>query len=325
MNEEISFPARLTGETFYNEILPLLYEKLITCKGTFFFDLSNTTFADPEGIVNFFCISAITKLKTGEIPKLILPKDINILKFFENYKFFSVAKTPGSEILDFVKFQNYPEYKEKPITKISGIFSYSNNVDLRQNIESLLKLIDKYFILNVNEFKYMEFALFQTIRNIIEHNFENNPILSCGYLMAQRTPKNSFEFVISDYGKGYRRRIIEMIKDDIDGNIGYFKQFSKYILDDSYLFENSRRNPNFIAIQAALNFRKDYQAKPGLYQIMEFVSSLGGQFSLHSENIKVTFLNPEKYKFCYYDTFFNGCHIKIDIPLVSKIQVYEVR
>jgi hypothetical protein len=320
MNEEILFPVKLTGETFYNEILPFLYEKLIHNKGKYSFNLSNTTFADPEGIVNFFCISAITKLKTGEIPKLILPKDEKILKFFENYRFFSVAKTPGSEILDFVKLQIYPEYKEKPLTKISGVFSYSNNVDLRQNVDSLLNLINKYFILNVHELFYVEFVLYQTIRNIIEHNFENHPILSCGYFMAQRTPKNSFEFVLSDYGKGYRQRIIEMIKDNKDEQIEYFKQFSKYLLDDRYLFENSRRNPNFIAIQAALNFRKDYQTKPGLYQIMEFVSSLGGELSLHSENIKVTFFNPGKYKYYFYNTYYNGCHIKIEIPLKSKNQ-----
>ena len=109
MDSVISFPEKLTGETFYNEILPLLNEKLITCEGKLYFDLSDTFFADPEGLVNFLCISAITKLKTREIPKLMLPKDLKILMYLENYRFFTVAKTPGSEIVDFIKFQNYPE------------------------------------------------------------------------------------------------------------------------------------------------------------------------------------------------------------------------
>ena len=315
MKETIVFPNKLTGPTFYKEILPVIYQKLLKRSGKISFDLTNLTFADPEGLVNFLCISAITKIYSTETAELILPQNDEVLKYFENYGFFSIARTPGSEVLGFLKFEIYPEYKNKSITKIHGVYNHTSAYEISNNVNSVINLLQKYFVLNLSLINYLSFIINETIRNIIEHNFENKPISANGYYMAQKTPLNKFEFIISDFGKGYRKRIIEMLGEKEDKNYLYYKQYQNYILNESKLLEASQNNPNYVAIQAAINFRKGTQRKPGLYQIKEFVNSLNGTVSIHSENIKIVFYKNDKSDFFYYDSFYPGCHIKIEIPL----------
>lgn len=323
MKEEIHLPAFLVGKSFYSELLPLIYPMLLNYKGKITFNMSDTVFIDPEGITNFLCLAAITKYCCGEIPKLTLPKNEEILSFLEKHNFFSIAKSQSNEVLDFVKYKTYSKYKINPASKVYAVFEHTNPFDITSNVNSILILLKKYFEITISLDNYLSFIINQTIRNIIEHNFEDNPIKTYGYYMAQKTPTNKFEFTISDFGKGLRNRISEMLSKDSADNIKYFEPYKYGLSNKKLLFESSIKNPNYVAIQAAVNYRKNTQKKPGLFQIKSFVNSLNGEFSVHSENMKIVYFSNGEDEYYYYDSFFNGCHIKIEIPLSLKPNVYE--
>lgn len=303
------------------------------------FSLQNTEVANPEGFVNLLAAALMIKNKNRDtyISKLYMPESEKLISFMEYIDFFTPASIPLCEVFNINYRPSYKAYNRGGMSCIYGIYVHSDDYSTFNkhyaNIEGIIKKIRKelyneydrdidYFYQNLRD------SLIQLVRNTIEHNKNHKEFGALGYYMAQKTPYNTIEFVISDAGLGYRNRIIEMIKEKKDSNIQKYIEKKDDIQNNEFLERDNEKNPNRLAIEAAINYRDDSMV-PGLFQIRKFVLEqedsnytqksgnvilLKPSLFIHSGNYSIQFEKDKPYN-KFYSNDFSGCHIKITIPI----------
>lgn len=316
---EIKIPRRLNGESFYNEILPKIYQTLLAKKFDIVFNMYDTELANPEGLVNFLSACALIRMKYKYIPELILPKSENLLSYLDLCNFFSISQIPNSEVLRFQRIYLRDRKKKFYIPKIYLISSHTSLDAHQTNVSKIIYDLIKEKLGDANNLEEREIyeklknSFNQLIRNVVEHNFINNPLKACGYYMAQKMPYDTIELVCSDIGKGFRNRILEMINENKDENISKYKGYETLLRDNRYLFKKNDKNPNYLAITTAVNYREN-SLIPGIAYIKEFALYKGGSLKIHSGNYTVLY-NNEGINSSFHESHFTGSHIKLEIPL----------
>jgi len=339
----IEIPEKLNGYSFYTQILPQIHRQFELENYMIDFSLQNTEVANPEGFVNLLAAALMIKNKNEDtyISKLYMPESEKLISFMEHIDFFTPARSiPTCEVFNINYQPSYKAYNRGGMSRIYGIYVHSDDYSILNkhyaNIDDIIKKIRKelsneydrdidYFYQNLRD------SLIQLVRNTIEHNKNYKESGALGYYMAQKTPYNTIEFVISDVGLGYRNRITEMIKENKDSNIQKYIEKKDDIQDNKFLYRDNEKNPNRLAIEVAINYRDDSMV-PGLFQIRKFVLeqedsnytqksgniiSLKPSLFIHSDNYSIQFEKDNPY-FKFYNNDFSGCHIKITIPIPIK-------
>lgn len=324
---EIEIPEKLSGYTFYNDILPNIYNNIISKCFELDFDMSKTKLANPEGLINFLSAILMINKKYNYIPKLKIPISKNLRAYLELTNFLDISRILNQELFKIDSLTNLFYNKEKFegfIPKIYGILTQTNSNEHFSNINKILENIkislnEKTGFMDENEFRNfniytnLQSSLSQLIRNTIEHNCNYRTYNLLGFYMAQRTPYNTIELAYSDIGKGFRDRIIEMINEHKDSEIEKYITIQDKISDKKYLLRESELNPNLISIKTAVDFRSNSEI-PGLFQIRKYTLSKNGSFFVHSGNYSVKYSN-EKVSSKYYNSYFSGCHIRMELPI----------
>lgn len=338
----IEIPEKLNGYSFYSQILPKIHQQFELGHYMIDFSLQNTEIANPEGFVNLFAAALMIKNKNMEkyVSNLYMPTNEKLIRFMESIDFFTPALSiPNCKVFNMNYQPCYQRYSNdrdrKGMSYIYGIYAHS-----QKNINEHYKVLEKIIQeireeLNDEYDRHMDYfyeellnALFQLVRNTVEHNKNNKETGALGYYMAQKTPYNTIEFVISDAGLGYRNRIIEMIKENKDSNIQKYIKIKDDIQSDTFLYKDHEKNPNKLAIENAIIYRND-SIVPGLSQIRRFVlSQEDSEFErkngdvivlkpilfIHSGNYSIEFGKDRIYN-KFHSNYFSGCHIKMVIPI----------
>lgn len=328
----IELPERLNGHTFYNEVLPKVYRSIIAKETAIDFDMSYTILANPEGLVNLLTSALMIRNKHNYVPKLILPKSNNMLSYLDICNFFRTASTPNCEVLshNWSSDDSIANKKDFHIPRLYGIYSFSDIGSHIYNVSDIMKKIVYKLKENMSEisnqddsdrmrlYGLLQSSIIELIGNVIHHNtFAENKPKGLGYYMAQKMPYNVIEVVFSDVGKGFRKRILEMITEFSGEEIikSKYIPLKTKLLDNKYLLQKHVDNPDLIAIEAAIDFREE-SLVPGLAQIKKFATEKGGKFFAHSGNYSVEYKKKnESFNKFYSDSYFSGCHIKMEIPI----------
>ncbi len=331
--KRIIFPEKINRVILYDDIIPEIYNSIINSEYEFIFDMSETQLADAESLIAILSISSIIRNKYNHITKLQLPQSIPILQYLERNSFFSISKIHGNQVLDFVKFSSYsndikfkiPRYK----STISNI-NYNSTISPHQTNVSKLTydllqtaLDDKYHPEKWQYYKLFELSFLQLIQNFFEHNLYDNSYKCNAYYLGQVLPYGKIQVVFYDTGKGFRKRILEMIENDNkkikkgeDGNpdIEKYRKIEQSLRDKKLLLEKSSLNSNYIAIKAALDFRNE-SLIPGLSVIRDFTLYNEGTILIHSGNVELKCHPDGTEKFKVYDFNFSGVHISLEFPI----------
>ena len=338
LNNTIEFPEKLTINSFYNEILPKIYSLIIKKEKIIDFDLSNTILASPGGIVNLLASASMIRKRTNYIPYIYVPNSKNLYDYLERIDFWLISQIPYCEVLRFNRpystSKSYYRKKLKNMTQIHPVLRHSTARNSKiQALEIFHILLNA---LNVSESDYERLSKFDNIRstfvhlleNIYEHAFNNEQINNnfniAGYCMAQITPYNTCEIVISDIGSGFRKRILKQISDfeenpnELNKRVRFYRPFKKYLKDNTCLMKNISTNPNFLAIKLGVRFRNK-QHTPGLFQIMQMVLDREGKISIHSGNITAIYRkNFRSVKSHFHKNYFSGVHIFLTFPIKKE-------
>jgi len=243
--------------------------------------------------------------------------------------FFRTAKMPFCEAFKF----NYEigtrieiTDSNKFIPKLQGIFFHSEYNNHYAKVEHIVQNIyDKLYDIDPKlDFSFitmLQASLNQLVKNTMEHNPNHNQFGALGYYMAQKTLYNTIEFAFSDVGQGFRNRMLEMLKMKDSEAIEKYSQYEAALKDNTYLFQQHKNNPNLIAITLAVDFRSDSEI-PGLFQIKQFAINKGGSLIIHSGNYMVKY-EDSNLTSKYLNTYFSGCHLKLEFPLTRKHTTYE--
>lgn len=332
---KIKFPKSLNRRVFYHNILPKVYDKIIKKEFDFIFDLSLTVFAEPEALISLLSASSTIKNRYNYIPKIIFPHNNNTLKYFENVNFFDIAKRPNNVVLDFIKFTTY--INEKRVNKefyISNIYNVTLDSDIGYHQTKVNKIVHKFLKVKLedvenpeywNFYKLLELSFLQLIQNFFEHNLYKNTYNTTSYYIAQKIEtetENKIQIVFYDNGKGFRKRILEMIDEDNvkikNGSEGKleiekYRKIENTLRNENLWFDKSRKNSNYVAIKTAMNYRNN-SVIPGLSVIKDFVFSKGGTIFIHTANVLVECDN-EMDTCEVLDYNFSGVHFCIEMPL----------
>ena len=331
--KRILFPEKINRGILYHNIIPEIYNSVINEEFEFVFDMKEVQLADAESLIAILSISSIIRNKYNYISRLELPNTIRILKYLERINFFSVSKTQGNQVLDFNKYSNYSDeakYKTPSYrSKISNI-NYNSTVSSHQtNVSKLTydllqaSLGDKNSPEKWGIYKLFELSFLQLIQNFFEHNLYENSYECTAYYLGQVMPYGKIQVVFYDTGKGFRKRILEMIGKDNESikngnegnpNIEKYRKIECQLRDNSSLFKDSKTNANFIAIKAALNYRSG-SIIPGLSVIREFANSNGGTMHIHSGTVQLDCYSDGVEKFQVFDYNYSGVHISLEFPI----------
>jgi hypothetical protein len=327
----IKLPKKLNREYFYYNIIPKVYSRIAENDYEFCFDMTNSELSNAEFLVGFLSTASLIRNKYGFIPNLQLPSSSSrLFDYLENINFFSVASIPNNNIFDFIKYstptsKEFKGYSSKIscIIKTSEISTHQNNATkITYNFLQKL-LMEEKKAEQWNFYKLFELSLIQLIENFFEHNIYENTYDCSAYYLAQKMPYNVIQIVFYDTGKGFRKRIIEIItkeKESIKkGNpptpgFDVYLNIEKDLNNKALIWDKTKKNPNILAIQAALDFRKNSQV-PGLAVIKDFALSKGGSFFVHSANASIEFDKHENENIKVYNENFSGVHFCIEIPL----------
>lgn len=341
----IEIPNRLNGKTFYDEILPSIYKRIIQGDYLIDFDMHRTELANPEGLVNLLAAAAMIRRKSGYIPQILsLPEKPNLVEYMRKSGFFRWATVPGCESLRFDGFFDADFFDEQRGVnyfrpQLYGLFTHSNegttfNRHIRHIEDFVLEIADSLVEDKVASFEISRYcrslslSLVQVIKNSLEHNQEYRGTLA--YYMMQKTPYHTIEFAFSDIGQGFLERMKEMLKKKDPEAVAKYGYLEPKLNSKNLLYKDHNENPNLLAITHAVKYREDSEI-PGLHKIKEFVLKYDGRFFIHSGNYSVNYeLTKEKESLIrpfYHDSsYFSGCHLKIvfSLPQPSKDNHYGV-
>jgi hypothetical protein len=331
--KRIFFPNKINRNTLYQNIIPEIYNSIINKEFEFVFDMRETELADAESLIAILSISSIICNKYNHIPKLEMPLSIPILKYLERNDFFTISKMHGNQVLDFIKFSSFnDEIKNKKIGFSSKISNINNNSSISHHQTNVSKITYNLLQTSLEDknkpnkwgiYKSFELSFLQLIQNFFEHNLYENSYKCGAYYLAQILPYGKIQVVFYDTGKGFRKRILEMIEYDNnkikkgeDGNpdIDKYREIENLLRNNSLLFKNSNSNSNYVAIKAALNYRSG-SIIPGLSVIRDFTFSLGGIMHIHSGNVQLDCLSDGTEKYKVFDYNFSGVHISLEFQL----------
>lgn len=321
----IEIPDKLNGKTFYDEILPSIYKRIIQGDYLIDFDMHRTELANPEGLVNLLAAAAMIRRKSGYIPQLYLPESQNLIEYMRGAGLSMWATVPGCEAL---RFNFYLENDMNEGHRQSnffrpqfyGLFTHSNegtsfnkHVSNIENIifeiaDSLREAVDAD---NLSRYcRTLGLSLVQVLKNALEHN--NGYRGTLAYYMIQKTPYNTIDFVCSDIGQGILERMKKMLKEKDEEALRKYGHLEQKLNNKEFLFVEGPDNPNLLAITHAVKYREDSEI-PGLHKIKEFVMKYDGLFSIHSGNYTVKYRMNRIDTFFHKDSYFSGCHLKMEI------------
>jgi len=330
--EIINLPKSLNRECLYYSVIPKIYSKINKNDYEFCFDMSNSELSNAEFLVGMLSAASLIRNKYNHISKLQLPNSSSrLFNYLENINFFSIASMPYNNVLNFIKYskksikREYKGYTSKIscITTISDILTHQNNAT-KITYDFLQKLMneekkDGHW----NFYKLFELSLIQLIENFFEHNIYEISYDCSAYYIAQKMPYDVIQIVFYDTGKGFRKRIIEIIKKEKESiekgtppitDFNLYMKLEKELNNNALLWNKTKNNPNLLAIKAALDFRNN-SLIPGLAVIKDFALSKGGSFFVHSANSSVEFDKSGNEKYEFYNENFSGVHFCIEIPL----------
>lgn len=329
----IIIPDKLNGGTFYGEILPSIYSRIIQGDYSIDFDMHRTELANPEGLVNLLAAAAMIRSKSGHIPQLYLPESPKLFEYMRRSGFFRWATVPGCESLKFNSFRNIDfddEYRRSNYFRpqLYGLFTHSIegttfNGHIKHIEDFVIEIADSlvgkdddtseishYFLILLSR------SLVQVIKNALEHNLGYRGVLA--YYMIQKTPYNTIEFVCSDIGKGFLERMKEMLNEKDPEAITKYGHLEQKLNNRDLLFKEDKENPNLLAIINAVKFREGSRI-PGLHMIKKFVIDNDGLFSIHSGNYTVSYSNGNEEKSIFHDeSYFSGAHLKMVLNLPNQ-------
>lgn len=321
----IEIPDKLNGKTFYDEVLPSIYKRIIQGDYLIDFDMHRTELANPEGLVNLLAAAAMIRRKSGYIPQLYLPESQNLVEYMRGAGLSRWSTVPGCEAL---RFNFYLEDAMNEGHRRSnffrpqfyGLFTHSNegtsfnkHVSNIENIifeiaDSLREDVDADYLSRYC--RTLELSLVQVLKNSLEHN--NGYRGALAYYMIQKTPYNTIDFVCSDIGQGILERMKKMLKGKDEEAIRKYGHLEQKLNNKELLFVEGPDNPNLLAITHAVKYREDSEI-PGLHKIKEFVMKYDGLFSIHSGNYTVKYRMNRIDTIFHKDSYFSGCHLKMEI------------
>lgn len=335
----LEIPNRLNGNSFYGEILPSIYNRIIQGDCLIDFDMHRTELANPEGLVNLLAAAAMIRRKSGYIPQVLyLPEKPNLVEYMRKSGFFRWATVPGCESLRFDGFMDAAFFDEQRRgnffrPQLYGLFTHSNegttfNRHIRHIEEFVLQTADSLAEDKVDSFEISRYcrtlslSLVQVVKNSLEHNHGYRGTLA--YYMMQKTPYHTIEFAFSDIGQGFLERMKEMLKKKDPEAVAKYGCLESKLNSKDLLYKDNNENPNLLAITHAVKYREDSEI-PGLHKIKEFVLKYNGRFSIHSGNYSVNYeltkaKEPSIRPFYHDSSYFSGCHLKIvfSLPQPSK-------
>ncbi len=340
----IEIPDKLNGKTFYDEILPSIYKRIIQGDYLIDFDMHRTDLANPEGLVNLLAAAAMIRRKSVYIPQILyLPEKPNLVEYMRKSGFFRWAAVPGCESLKFNSFVDndfYDEYSGNNYFRpqLYGLFTHSSegttfNRHIRHIEDFVLEIADslaedKVASSEISRYcRTLSLSLVQVVKNSLEHNHGYRGTLA--YYMMQKTPYHTIEFAFSDIGQGFLERMKEMLKKKDPEAVAKYGRLEQKLNSKDLLYKNHVENPNLLAITHAVKYREDSEI-PGLHKIKEFVLKYNGRFSIHSGNYSVNYEMVKEESLIrpfYHDSsYFSGCHLKIvfSLPQPSKDNQYGV-
>ena len=321
----LKIPETLNGKTFYDEILPSIYESIINGDYSIDFDMHRTELANPEGLINFLAAASMIRNKSGYIPVLYLPESRNLLAYMGGAGFFRWATVPDCEALRLKTFYNesygnmHNSNHFRP--QLYGLFTHTvednRYVEYNRhlaNVEKITLEIEdslKNFVDASELSRYcrrLRRSLVQILKNALEHNPGYSGTLA--YYMIQKTPYDTIEFVCSDIGQGILERMKKMLRDGDAEAIKKYGHLEQNLNKRNLLFCEHANNPNLLAITHAVEYREDSEI-PGLHKIKEFALKYGGLFSIHSGNYTVAYRQGKIETKYHKDSYFSGCHLKL--------------
>ena len=330
----IEIPDKLNGKTFYDEILPSIYKRIIQGDYLIDFDMHRTELANPEGLVNLLAAAAMIRKKSGYIPQILfLPEKLNLVEYMRRSGFFRGATVPGCESLKFSGFMDadfYDEYSGNNYFRpqLYGLFTHSTegttfNRHIRHIEDFVLEIADslaedKVASSEIGRYcRTLSLSLVQVVKNSLEHNHGYRGTLA--YYMMQKTPYHTIEFAFSDIGQGFLERMKEMLKMKDPEAVAKYGYLEPKLKSKDLLFEKHIENPNLLAITHAVKYREDSEI-PGLHQIKKFVLKYSGGFLIHSGNYTVSYRKGQIDTIFHNNSYFSGCHLKIvfSLPQPSK-------
>jgi hypothetical protein len=335
----LEIPNRLNGNSFYGEILPSIYNRIIQGDCLIDFDMHRTELANPEGLVNLLAAAAMIRRKSGYIPQVLyLPEKPNLVEYMRKSGFFRWATVPGCESLRFDGFMDAAFFDEQRRgnffrPQLYGLFTHSNegttfNRHIRHIEEFVLQTADSLAEDKVDSFEISRYcrtlslSLVQVVKNSLEHNHGYRGTLA--YYMMQKTPYHTIEFAFSDIGQGFLERMKEMLKKKDPEAVAKYGCLESKLNSKDLLYKDNNENPNLLAITHAVKYREESEI-PGLHKIKEFVLKYNGRFSIHSGNYSVNYeltkaKEPSIRPFYHDSSYFSGCHLKIvfSLPQPSK-------
>lgn len=326
---QIEIPDKLNGSTFYGEILPSIYSRIIRGDYWIDFDMHRTELANPEGLVNLLAAATMIRSKSGYIPQLYLPESPKLFEYMRRSGFFRWATVPGCESLKFNSFRNIDfddEYRRPNYFRpqLYGLFTHSiEGTTFNGHVEHISDFVNEidnslagkvYDPSEISQYCGWLFAsLVQVIKNALEHNMGYRGALA--YYMIQKTPYNTIEFVCSDIGKGFLERMKEMLDEKDPEAITKYGHLEQKLNNRDLLFVEDKENPNLLAIINAVKYREDSKI-PGLHMIKKFVIDNNGLFSIHSGNYTVCYSDGNEEKPVFHDeSYFSGGHLKMVLNL----------
>ena len=273
--EIIKLPKSLNREYLYYNIIPIIYSRIAEDEYEFCFDMTNSELSNAEFLVGFLSAASLIRNKYNYISNLQLPSSSSrLFDYLESVNFFSIASIPNNNVFDFIKYSTPSLKKEfkgytpkiSCITNNSEITPHQNNAskityDFLQKLLKEEKKAEQW-----NFYKLFELSLIQLIENFFEHNIYENTYDCTAYYLAQKMPYSVIQIVFYDTGKGFRKRIIEIInreKESIKkGNLptpefAVYMKIEKEINNNALTWDKTNKNPNLLAIKAALDFRKN--------------------------------------------------------------------
>lgn len=323
----IEIPDKLNGKTFYDEILPSIYKRIIQGDYLIDFDMHRTELANPEGLVNLLAAAAMIRRKSGYVPQLYLPESQNLVEYMKEAGFFRWSGVPGCEALKFNfffenKINEWGRQSNFFRPQLYGLFTHSNEGTTFNrhvaNIENIVLEIADFLAGDVDPTDLSHYrgllrlSLVQVLKNSLEHNQRYRGTLA--YYMFQKTPYNTIEFVCSDIGQGILERMKKMLNEKDGEAIRKYGDLEPKLNSKELLFTENNDNPNLLAITNAVKYREDSEI-PGLHKIKEFALKYNGRFVIHSGNYTVSYRKDRIDTMFHNNSYFSGCHLKIVMNL----------
>jgi hypothetical protein len=330
--EKIQLPKKPNRYYFYNNVIPIIYSEINKGNYEFSFDMSHSELTNPEFLVGLLAASSLIRSKYSHISNLEIPSSSSkLFNYLGNSNFYGIASMPFNNVLNFTKYssdygkKNIKGYISKIscITENSDISTHQNNAS-KITYDFLQKLLDdKRNAENWNFYKLFELSLIQLAENFFEHNLYDNTYDCSCYYMAQKMPYGVIQIAFYDTGKGFRKRILEIVKKERDNikkgvkpnsDLKQYIEIADKLNDKALIWKKTNENSNLLAIKAALDFRRGSDI-PGLAVIKDFAISNGGSFFVHSSNASIEIDKYGNEKFRIFDENFSGVHFTIEIPL----------